>query len=115
MSTTDTGRLAEQAAAGYLEQLGFVITDRNWRTKWCEVDIVARRDGEIHLVEVKYRQHQSFGGGFGAINADKIRRLQRAALAFSRANDPVVVDVISVTGRPGRWQIELLENAIGAG
>ena len=115
MSTTETGRLAEEAAAEYLEKQGFEILARNWRNRWCEIDIVARRLAEVHLVEVKYRQHHSFGGGFGAINADKVRRLQRAALAFSRSDDPVIVDVISVKGEPGSWHIEFLENAVSSG
>lgn len=112
MSTAERGRAAEQAAADYLEKQGFEILARNWRNKWCEIDIVARRRGELHLVEVKYRQHHSFGGGFGAITADKVRRLQRAALAFSRGDEPVLVDVVSVSGQPDAWQISLIENAV---
>ena len=112
--STDLGRAAEAAAAEYLEERGFEIIFRNWRNRWCEIDIVARRRDELHLVEVKYRRHHSFGGGFGAITADKVRRLQRAALAFSRGEEPVLVDVIAVSGLPGSWQVELVENAVGA-
>jgi putative endonuclease len=113
MSTTELGRAAEAAAAEQLEKQGFEIIARNWRNRWCEIDIAARRGDELHLIEVKYRQHRSFGGGFGAINAEKVRRLQRAALAFNRGDEPVLIDIVAVSGQPGQWQFELLENAIG--
>jgi uncharacterized protein (TIGR00252 family) len=113
MSTTETGRAAETATAEYLERQGFEILARNWRNRWCEIDIVARRGDELHLIEVKYRQHDSFGGGFGAVNAAKAQRLRRAALVFSRGDEPVIVDVAAVSGKPGAWQIELMENAVG--
>lgn len=112
--STETGRQAETAAADFLEGLGYQILARNWHNRWCEVDIVARRGGELHLVEVKYRRHRGYGGGFGAVTPDKIRRLQRAALAFSRSDEPVIVDVAAVSGEPGGWQIELIENAVTA-
>ncbi|GAC1371986.1 MAG: hypothetical protein NVSMB39_6180 [Candidatus Saccharimonadales bacterium] len=34
---------------------------RNWRNRWCEIDIVARRGAQIHFVEVKYRRNVSYG------------------------------------------------------
>ena len=110
--STDLGRAAEQAVAEYLETQGFEILFRNWRNRWCEIDIVARRGQEVHLVEVKYRKHRSFGGGFGAITPDKVRRLQKAALTFSRGDDPVLVDAAAVSGQPGDWAIEVIENAV---
>ena len=114
--STEVGQLAETAAAKYLERQGYQILDRNWRTKWCEIDIVAERDEEVHLVEVKYRGRSDFGGGFGAINHDKADRLRRAASAWSadhKYEGTCHIDVIAITGDPGSWQIELLEDALG--
>lgn len=47
------GRLGEDIAVGYLERRGFAILARNYRKKWGELDIVARRAGVVHFVEVK--------------------------------------------------------------
>ncbi len=41
MTTTETGRRAETAAAVYLATHGFAILARNWRTRSCEIDLVA--------------------------------------------------------------------------
>ncbi len=41
--STQTGKLAEDEAAEYLSQNGFKIIARNWRNRWCEIDIVAQK------------------------------------------------------------------------
>jgi putative endonuclease len=79
MSTTATGQLAETAAAEYLTRQGYVIRDRNWRNRWCEIDIVAEKDGCLHFVEVKFRDHDSQGSGLEYITAAKLRRMRFAA------------------------------------
>lgn len=47
------GRVGEDIAAGYLENRGFSILSRNYRKKWGELDIVAKKDGVVHFIEVK--------------------------------------------------------------
>lgn len=114
--STELGQLAETAAAKYLKKQGYKIIERNWRTRWCEVDIVAEKDDEVHLVEVKYRSRADFGGGIAAINHEKVDRLRRAAGAWSADHSydgTVHIDVVIVTGDSSDWQIELLEDAIG--
>jgi putative endonuclease len=48
-----TGALGEQVAVTYLKQLGFTIVEQNFLKKWGEIDIIAKRDTDIHFVEVK--------------------------------------------------------------
>lgn len=47
------GKAGEDAAAKYLEQNGYTIRDRNWRKNHLELDIVADKDKELIIVEVK--------------------------------------------------------------
>lgn len=47
------GNIGEEIAARYLQKHDFQILDRNYLKKWGEIDIVARRTGVIHFVEVK--------------------------------------------------------------
>jgi uncharacterized protein (TIGR00252 family) len=79
MSTVSVGNAAEASVAEELVRQGFVILDRNWRTKWCEVDIIARKDNVAWFVEVKYRGSATFGDGLEYIGTQKLRHMQRAA------------------------------------
>jgi putative endonuclease len=55
------GRAAEEAAARYLETLGFRILRRNLRGPGAEIDIVAREGATLVFVEVKARRSGRFG------------------------------------------------------
>jgi putative endonuclease len=76
----ETGALGEAAAADLLEQKGWRIAERNWRSGRCEVDIIAwAKDDLLVFVEVKTRSSEGFGGPEGAIDARKQNMLARAA------------------------------------
>ena len=45
--------MGEDIAEKYLEGKGFTIVTRNYRKKFGEIDVVAKKDGRIHFVEVK--------------------------------------------------------------
>lgn len=47
------GKLGEDIAVKYLENKGFSVIERNYRKKYGEIDIIARKDEIIHFVEVK--------------------------------------------------------------
>ncbi len=79
MSSTETGRKAERAACVYLEMRGFKIIEQNFRRPRCEIDIIAKKDDVIHLVEVKYRKTDAQGGGMDAITASKLKQMRYAA------------------------------------
>jgi putative endonuclease len=79
MSSTDSGRKAEQAAATYLEMRGFTVLEQNWRRPHCEVDIIASKKGAVYFVEVKYRRNSAQGGGLDYVTDSKLKRMQRGA------------------------------------
>ena len=54
------GKAGEDAAAKYLEQNGYTIRDRNWRKNHLELDIVADKDKELIIVEVKTRSNTDY-------------------------------------------------------
>ena len=49
------GKAGEQLAADHLARRGYAILDRNYRTRWGELDIVACDDRAIVFCEVKCR------------------------------------------------------------
>lgn len=55
----ELGDLGEKLAGEYLEDKGYAIIDRNYSTKFGEIDIVAEKDGALLFVEVKTTSHAS--------------------------------------------------------
>lgn len=81
-TTKQIGDIAEDVTAEYLEQQGHEIVARNWKTKFCEIDIVSRCDDTIYFTEVKYRRQANQGGGVAAITPKKLRQMKFAAEYF---------------------------------
>ncbi len=113
--STNIGNTAEELAAAYLESQGWEIIARNWRTARSEIDIIARSGKIVHIVEVKYRRSDTFGGGLDYITPDKIRRLRNAAIMWSTTthyHGDIQIDVVSVEGNLANPQISMTQNVI---
>ncbi len=82
VTTKQLGDMAESEVAMYLEQLGHSIVERNWKTKFCEIDIVSRKDDTYYFTEVKYRITEEFGGGMAAITPKKLKQMKFAAQLY---------------------------------
>lgn len=82
-SPKDIGDKAEEVVANYLRKHGHEILERNWKTKFCEIDIVSRLDNRIYFTEVKYRKNAERGGGIAAITPKKLRQMKFAAEYFA--------------------------------
>ena len=113
-NTTSIGIEAESKACEYLQNKGYKIIERNYRNRFCEIDIVCFNTEYICLVEVKYRKNSNYGGGAGAINRDKQNRLRRAFEYWLMKNENYSnlqprIDVVLVDQD---CNIEHIENAI---
>lgn len=79
MSNYVTGHSAEVRASEYLKQLGFKIRELNWKTKYCEIDIVAEKNKAMYFVEVKYRRNNKHGYGLDYVTTKKLSQMRFAA------------------------------------
>jgi uncharacterized protein (TIGR00252 family) len=79
MKTTFIGQGAEERVAKLLQKAGFKILARNWRTRVCEIDIVANKNKIIYFVEVKYRSSEKQGSGLDYITPKKLKQMHFAA------------------------------------
>lgn len=78
-SNIQTGRLGEQIACRYLSSKEYSIIERNFRTRYGEVDIIAKKDNKIIFVEVKTRVGTLAGQPYEAITFNKIKHFTRTA------------------------------------
>lgn len=95
----DLGAIGESKAAAYLVENGYTILERNWRFLKAEVDIIARLNDWLCIVEVKTRSTTTFGTPETFINYKKQQLLIAAAHAYVIEKDldlEVRFDVISV-------------------
>ena len=110
----DLGKSGENAAVAYLEQKGYLIRDRNWRRGHFELDIVAAKNGELIIVEVKTRSDTDFALPQDAVTPQKIRRTVIAADTYIRLfqiDEPVRFDIIPVIGKTVNFRIEHIKEA----
>lgn len=96
------GAPAETEAANYLVRHGHAIIERNWKTKYCEIDIVSEKDGTVYFTEVKYRKNALQGDGFAAITKKKQNQMAFAARLYVQTKKLHDVDLLlaaaSMTG-----------------
>lgn len=79
MSNYSAGHAAEVRAAEYLRKLGFNIKQLNWKTRYCEIDIVAEKNRRAYFIEVKYRSTAKQGSGLEYVTPAKLRKMRFAA------------------------------------
>ena len=110
------GKSGEDLAVRELERRGYAILARRYRTRYGEIDIVAK-DGETTVfVEVKARVTDEFGTAAEAVTPWKQRRLAHMASDYVARNDlafqPCRFDVVAIdwAGEPGE-RITVYPNA----
>ena len=95
------GRDGEDRAVAHLQQLGFVVLERNWRCRTGELDIVAREGSTLVVCEVKTRSGVAFGTPLESITPAKLGRLRLLAQLWLDERRPhgiraVRIDVVGV-------------------
>lgn len=76
------GAQGERIAAAHLESLGLVIETRNYRTRFGEIDLVARDGGETVFVEVRTKRSTAYGTPEESLTRRKQARLVRTAQQY---------------------------------
>jgi putative endonuclease len=109
------GKAGEDIACRELSLLGYEILERRHRTRYGEIDIIARDAGTTVFVEVKTREGDAYGTGAESIAPWKQQRLARMAVDYAARNGllnaPCRVDVVQVDVGMGEARVEVYRNA----
>ena len=112
------GKMGEDLACRELRRRGYDILARRYRTRFGEIDIVARDGAAIVFVEVKARHGREFGGAGAAVTGWKQRRLVHMASDFlarhALTDVPCRFDVIAIEIVDGRPRMEIYVDAFMA-
>ena len=109
------GQEWESLAEKHLKEAGYRIRARNFRTKVGEIDFVAEDGSVLCFVEVKGRRSLRFGAPEEAVNAEKQRRIFRAAQAYLQRErleeTPCRFDVVAILEGGPKPDIKILRDA----
>ena len=109
------GKSGEDLACQELQRRGYAILARGYRSRFGEIDIVAKHGDTTVFVEVKARVGEDFGGGAAAVTPLKQRRITQMAVDYLSRNKlhdtPCRFDVVTVDVKDGVPQIVVYENA----
>jgi putative endonuclease len=81
--TRDLGAVAEDFAVKLLLQNGYKVIERNFRSRFGEIDIVALKDDGLIFVEVKARWSLKFGRPEEAVTSSKLWKIRKTAEFYS--------------------------------
>ncbi|MEG1609178.1 MAG: YraN family protein [Clostridia bacterium] len=111
MNNRKVGIEGETLACEYLQNKGFEIVERNFSCKLGEIDIVAKKENLLAIVEVKTRENTKFGMPFEAVTSSKIKNIIAVTkyylMCHKNVDMDIRFDVISIL----RGQIEHIEDA----
>jgi putative endonuclease len=119
MSRSELGMFGEEQAAALLEKEGYRILERNFRCRFGEIDLIARRRDILAFVEVKLRKNASYGEAREFVTPSKQRRLRLAASWYlsgrlwAQTLQPRfdVVEIYAPQGADGPLKLSHLEDA----
>lgn len=96
----ELGKIGEKVAVAYLQKNGYAILETNWTFQKAEIDIIAKKENTLAIIEVKTRSSIEFGLPQDFVNPKKIQLLVKAVDAYVTQNDlevDVRFDIIAIT------------------
>lgn len=101
----------EKIAGNYLNKQGYEIIEYNFYSRHGEIDIIAKHEGYLVFVEVKYRENDSKGNPLEAVSIQKQRTISKCALYYMKKKGiqdiSVRFDVVGIL----RDKIQVVQNA----
>lgn len=119
MSSRETGELGEDLALRYLVGKGYELVERNYRTRYGEIDLILSGEDVLVFVEVKARRGRGFGDPLEAVTPGKqarVRRMAEAYLArrgaqFAEEFEEIRFDAVGVLIGEGSYGVRHVEDA----
>lgn len=115
LSTKQDGDRGEQIALDYLIGKGYSPVERNYRTRYGEVDLILRSGDTLVFVEVKLRRGLEFGDPLDSVTPRKQKTIRNLAESYLVEREPdfeeVRFDVVGILETRGGMEIQHVENA----
>lgn len=100
MYNKNVGNFGEMLVITYLENLNYKILEKNYNTKFGEIDIIAKDKDEYVFIEVKTRTSNKYGMPSESVNINKEQHIQNSSKVYiflnNLENKYIRYDVIEV-------------------
>jgi len=100
------GKRAEDYAVKLLTQKGYKIIDRNFRSRFGEIDVIGLKDNVLVFVEVKARWSSKFGKPEEAVTPQKLWKIGRTGEYYSLLHPDLTkklrIDVVALEIENGK-------------
>ena len=80
------GKIGEDLALDFLKSHSFSILEKNFRSKFGEIDIIAEKNHCLYFIEVKTRSNLDHGYPHEAVNKRKIYHIKKASQYYLLKN-----------------------------
>lgn len=111
MGKREIGNKGEDLAVEFLKKENYKILERNFQTRFGEIDIIAEKNNELIIIEVKTRRTDYFGQPAEFVTPQKQAKIRKTAFEYLNAHPyrNWRIDVISIISYP-KTQIKHYEN-----
>jgi len=114
-----TGKQGEILAQNYLKKKGYRILETNYRSRYGEIDIIAKHKNTLVFIEVRTKRSRAFGSPEESITETKASHLRAGAYHYLQNHEKLPeswrIDFVAVEldGNNRATRIDVIENAIG--
>ena len=113
-SRSTKGKTAEKLARDYLEKNGLRFIDKNFTSRYGEIDLIMQHHDSVVFIEVRYRKNLNYGGAKASITFSKQQKIQKTALFYMQLKGREFnarFDVVAMNGENENLNIEWIKNA----
>lgn len=110
----ELGKFGEELAMEFLQKNGYEILETNWTFQKAEIDIIAKKENTLAIVEVKTRSSIEFGLPQDFVKPKKIQLLVKAVDAYVNKKEldiEVRFDIIAIHKEGKAFVIDHLTDA----
>ncbi|MBL0014797.1 MAG: YraN family protein [Flavobacterium sp.] len=110
----ELGKQGEELAVDFLQKNGYEILETNWTFQKAEIDIIAKKENTLAIIEVKTRSSTDFGLPQDFVKPKKIQLLVKGVNEYVQREDldvDVRFDIIAIHKSGNEFIIEHLEDA----
>ncbi|MCW8933322.1 MAG: YraN family protein [Gammaproteobacteria bacterium] len=113
-SRSTKGKTCENFALNYLTKNGLKLIEKNFNSRYGEIDLIMQHQNAVVFIEVRYRKNEDYGGAKASVTPTKQNKIQKTALYYMQKKGREMnarFDVIAISGEYSNLTIEWIKNA----